>query len=74
VSRVKRTIPLPAVLSHYFENIFSVFLVAATPRIVRISATDQQGVIRLLGKNSDVIIAVVLGLAFDQAKFGVTMS
>ena len=74
MSRVKRAIPLPAVLSHYFENIFSVCLVAATPRIVRISATDQQGVIRLLGKNSDVIIAVVLGLAFDQAKFGVTMS
>ena len=73
MSRVKWTIPLPAILSHYF-NIISVFLVAATPRIVRISATDQQGVIRLLGKNSDVIIAVVLGLAFDQAKFGVTMS
>ena len=74
MSGVKWTIPLPTVFSHHLKNRFLIFLVAATSRIVRIGATDQQGVVRLLGKNSDIIIAVVLGLAFDQAKFGVTMS
>ena len=72
--RVKWTIPLSTVLPHHLKHRVSVFLVAATSWVVGISAADQQGVVRLVGKNSDIVIAVVLRFAFDQAEFCVTMA
>ena len=71
---VIRTITLAGVFLHNFKNTFYIFRVATTTWIVGIGSTNQQGVIILLGKNSDIIIAVVLGLAFNQAKFCVAVS
>ena len=73
MTRVIRTIAFSTVLPHHLKDVFLILLVAATPRIVRVGSTHQKGVVRLLGKNSDVVVTIVLRLAFDQTEFRVAM-
>ena len=71
MSWVIRTITSATVLSGHFINTLLGLHVYSTAWIVRIRSAHEQTVVVLFGQNSDVIVAVILGLALHQTQLRV---
>ena len=74
MSWIVRTITSPRLLPcHLVGAIFFIPDILPTSRVVGVSTTDQETGVVLLGQNTNVIVAILLGLSLHQAELRVSL-